>query len=110
MEFGILILLVFIAYYSYHNIFLSLHGWLGQKARLPDYLRDKYKQLQVGQIWTDNRRYCTIQWINKDRIRYSLYYHKSAIGSYRFEFNETADQFRKLIDGDYFHLTEEIPS
>ena len=110
MKFGYLFLFALIAYYSWYNIILPLREWLGYQARFPEYRRDKYKRLQAGQIWTDNRRYCTIQWIYRDQIRYSIYSPQSSFGSFRFEFHETAEQFRKLIDGERFHLTDELPS
>ena len=111
MAFGVTMIFLIVAYYSYKWIFQPLSEWLKFQALLPEHRRDKDKPLHVGQIWTDDRRYFTIRSLSPSHVGYSLYVGRWSDGSKRdfsHEYYEMIEDFQEVMSKGRLHLTDRV--
>ena len=107
------VLIVVVLLLLVRDIYIDVKDHIDLWKRYPEYMRDRDKELKVGQVWihpAGGRTYM-ITAISKNRVRYHVYSLPINGGRERglaFSSTVTDEAFRKAIHQSRLHLREEF--
>ena len=111
----ILVLIVVVLLVLVRDLYLDIKDHIDLRKRYPGYMRDRDKELKVGQVWihpAGGRTYM-ITAISRNRVRYHVYslpLNGSRDQSLAFSSTVTEDAFRSAIHQSRLYLRQEIPA
>ena len=108
----ILVIIVVVVLLLVRDLYIAIKDHIDLRKRYPEYMRDKDKELKVGQVWIHpaGERTYMITAISKNRVRYHMYalpLKGSQDRSLAFSSTVTEDAFRKAIHQSKLHLREQ---
>ena len=109
-----ILVLLFLAVLVY-DLYREIKNQLFLQKRYPEYMRDRGKDLKVGQVWIHPPSGTTymITTVFKNRVRYHVYslpITGTRDRSLAFSSTATEEAFRKVINQSRLHLRMEYPA
>ena len=108
MEIGILLALA-VLLVILNRLYKRITDWWHIRTRYPEYIRDRNKPLQVGQVWEEGPWKSIITAISGNQIEHEDYVPNWYAGDpqHTYHLQSTVKEFRKLIRFHKFHLAEQ---